>query len=162
MSPRMDHVLNIRLKLEAGNEGEAIRGLRCGFVVADRRGDVFDKIHVQIRAPCVSRDFCESVGKAEGVFGPLINHALKIQTGVGVEIDQIAVRRGKGETREGIDAGAGVRALAKNLLVDQPIDPVVALILPRQAQALRIGQGQSVEIRSASRGTARNVSIRRA
>ena len=70
---------------------------------------------------------------------------MEVQTRISIKIDQIAVRRGRRDTRERIDFRARVAAPPKDLLIDQSINAKVPLVLQRRTDARRVGQWQPVE-----------------
>ena len=121
------HVLEVRLQREAGYHLVLVGRLEQQLVRADRIGHPEGGRLLSVRALRRGRDPRVGEGQARRVVGPPRHDALPGDAGIGVERDQVAVPRRARQAREQAHGAVLRTRHAIRHLVDQPVDPVVAV-----------------------------------
>src|SRR5665213_1158627 len=122
----MGDVLKVRLQAPAGADLILIDHRHQRLETAGRPARPVDLLEIDVKRPRPGRDPRIAGGNAEFIVGALVAQSDPFNAGVGVEIDQIAVRRAVRGASKNPDAAIGVLADAVEFLFENRVDTEIA------------------------------------
>src|SRR5665213_3234144 len=122
----MSDVLDVWLQGPTGADFILIDGCHQRFKTARRPARPVDRLEIDVERSRPGRDARIAGGNSEFVVGALVVKSDPFDAGVGVEIDQVAVRRAVRGAGKNPDAAVVVLADAVQLLFENRVDPEIA------------------------------------